>query len=198
MAPLIRDILSILTAHPEVLSFIAPIVASDAGVIFVAFLAASGAFSPLIVLFWAWVSTLLLDSLWFFFPRTRFFQNTMRHRFIDPYYRKLEHRLQDFTKKADIWALFASKALIGTRILVILFVSARNMSYWQFLIASAIANMLWVAALVFVGILARSGFERTLELFEDIQIALLFLVIFFVFLYYLLTRIRAWILSDSV
>lgn len=197
MHPFVQHILELLGSYPELLSFIAPIISGEVGVIFVAFLGAGGAFPLQTVLLWTCLGMIAIDSFWFLFPQTKLYRRMVKHRYVDAHYQKLERRLETITGNKDVLIFLLSKILVGTRILVIVFIGARKMPYLRFLGISILVNAIWAAALVSIGFLARGGFERTLEAFQNVQIALLLIVGAFVLLFYVMKKISKWILIDK-
>ncbi|HET8574730.1 MAG TPA: VTT domain-containing protein [Candidatus Paceibacterota bacterium] len=195
MTLFLSNILNIPQSHPILLSFFAPIFTGEPGVIFLAFLGATGEFSLLTVAIWSFLGMTTVDSLWFFFPKTKIYQRLIGHRYVSKPYRKIEEQLRIIAHDRDILILLLSKILIGTRVLILVFVGTRRLTFWRFLPANAAANAIWISVLMLVGFLARGGFEQALKTFQNIQIAAALIVALALLLYYGMKRINQWLLE---
>ncbi len=185
-----------ISSYPKILSFFAPVIGGENGVIFLSFLAKSGAVSVYIVFLFSFFGMLAIDSLWFFIPKTKLYKKVVSGKKISKQHRKIEKKLENLSRGNDILILMLSKIIIGTRILVIIFVSTKKMKYGKFLSVILLPNLIWTASLVLVGFLARGGYEATIKIFNNIQVGILFLILFTIGLYYLMKQINKAIVED--
>lgn len=194
MIEIFETILDFLISYPEILSFLSPILGGENGVILVSFLAANGAFSIFTVFIFAFLGMVTVDSLWFFFPKTKLYKRMTNAKKISANYKKIEKRLEQLSYGKDVLILMLSKILVGTRILVIIFVGARKMKYGRFLSVILLPNLVWAGILVFIGFLARSSYEATISTFKNVQIAIFAAVLFIVLFYFLVNWLNNWVM----
>jgi len=195
MEQLIQILSTFLINYIEILSFLSPILGGENGVIFVSFLASSNFLTLLNVFIFAFLGMLTIDSFWFFITKTKLYNRMVNGKRVSNNYKKIEKRLEKLSHGKDILILMLSKILVGTRILVIIFIGARKMKYPKFLAVILIPNFVWTAALVFIGYLARGGYDSTIRTFENIQLGILFIIIFIFLFYYLIKRFNKWIME---
>lgn len=195
MVELIQILSNFLINYIEILSFLSPIVGGENGVIFVSFLASSDFLTLLNVFIFAFLGMLTIDSFWFFITKTKLYDKIVNGKRISNSYKKIEKRLERLSHGKDILILMLSKILVGTRILVIIFIGARKMRYSKFLAVILLPNFVWTGFLVFIGYLARGGYESTIRIFNNIQLGLLFVIIFILLFYYLIKRFNKWIMK---
>lgn len=195
MEETIQIIFNFLSSYPEILSFLSPIIGGENGVIFISFLAGSGTFSIFTIFVFAFLGMLTVDSLWFFIPKTRLYQRLVGGKKIFSDYKKIAKRLEKLSHGKDILILMLSKILVGTRILVIIFIGARKMKYKRFLSVILLPDFIWTGVLILVGFLAKSSYKFTRDTFVNIQLGILFSVILIVIFYYLIRRINKWIMK---
>lgn len=192
MEKIVQPVFDFLSGHSEILSFLSPILAGDSGVILLAFLAAGGAFPIFTVFIFAFLGMITADSLWFFIPKTKLYQKIVSSKKIYPKYEKIEERLEKFSYGKDMLVLMLSKIIIGTRIIVIIFIGAKKMKYKRFLSLILLPNLIWTAILVSVGFLTVSSYKTTLSLFSNIQLAIFVAVLFILLFFYSLKRFTKW------
>jgi membrane protein DedA with SNARE-associated domain len=185
-----------ISTYPRSLSFLAPIIGGENGVIFLSFLAKSGVVSVYIVFLFSFLGMLTIDSLWFFIPKTKLYKKITSGKTISRQHKKIEKKLEGLSHGNDILLLMLSKIVVGSRILVIIFVSTKKMKYRKFLSVILLPNLIWGASLVFVGFLARGGYEATIGVFNNIQIGILFLILFIFGIYYLMKKINKSIVEN--
>src|SRR3989344_3743763 len=117
------------------------------------FLSAQGFWSAWTVFWLALLGTLSADALWFLYGQKllSFFHRweTYRH-----HSEKFLQALGRFTGTRPHLAMLFIKAVYGTRILTIIYLSVRKVDFLKFVIFDAIGSAWWIAVIVLFGRLA--------------------------------------------
>ncbi len=146
-----------------------------------AFLAGQGLWGVGNVVLLSLLGTLAADTLWFLFGKGTF---RLAHRW-EAYRRKFQpfvEKLDKVTGKRPFLALLFIKSLYGTRILTIIYLSARKIGLPTFLLFDALGTFLWHAVLIGVGWLAGKGvgdFSLALSGFQYALPVLLLVIVSF-------------------
>jgi membrane protein DedA with SNARE-associated domain len=191
----IHFLYGILSDFSFLISFLSPILGGENAVIFVAFLSSQGFLSLWIVFFFSFLGMMAIDSIWFFITKTKYFKKLKNWKKISKKYLQVEEHIQKITRNKDVLLLLIAKILIGTRILIIIYLSSKKVSFKKFIFYNSIPTLIWAGLLCFIGYLAGKGFTSIIEVFKNVQIAIIFLFIFFIFFYVLIRRLNAWVMK---
>jgi len=182
------------SSYSFILAFFVPMLGGEVALLFLAFLSGHGMFPLWKIIVGSFLGMLALDAFWFFLPRSPWGKRFKTRFSVNEKYRQLEARLESFSNHNDILVLFLSKVLIGTRILVLAYLSIRNISFRKFLKYDAIATFLWAVCLGYIGWFAGLGFYNLSQTYKNIKIAVLLVVlvigIFYAILWYIRARIE--------
>lgn len=166
------------------LSFLAPIIGGgEFGIIAVAFLFVDSSVRFFVVAFFSALSMISIDSIWFFIGRSKLFLRFREWKKISAQYRNLERNIERLSNGRDLIIISLAKILVGTRILLILYLSGRSISFRKYLEYNVLVNFLWAILLVFIGVMASKGFNSIIAIFRNVQAAITFLIVFFVVIY---------------
>lgn len=184
-----------LKSNPIILAFIAPFIAGELGVITIAFFSGIGIFPLWTIIIFSFFGMIVLDSIWFSIVRNRQFEKLKKNKKIFTKYQNLEKRIEKFSNKSDLIILFISKLLIGTRILIIIYISLRKMSFKKFLLVDSIPTFLWALTLGYLGWFAGRGYYSIKTITDNLMIGEIFLALFIALIYLLIIGMRKWILK---
>lgn len=190
--PTIAELADVFLGHSFILAFIAPMIGGEAAVFFLAFLSVSEMFSIWWVILGSFLGMLTLDALWFFVPRVPWLRKVRARFAVSEKYKKLELRIESFSNRSDIFILFFSKVLVGTRILVLAYLSMRKISFAKFLLYDAIATFLWAVCLGYSGWFAGRGFYSLPEVSHDLTTGVVYGVLAIGAFYGILWVVRLW------
>ena len=84
-------------------------------------------------------------------------------------------------------SIFVIKFLYGTRVLTIVYLSLRKISFWKFLFFDVLSTIVWLCVIVPVGFFVGKGYQNTVEIFHNV--AYVISALFFFFLLYRLVNI---------
>ncbi len=166
------------------LAFLAPIIGGgELGVIAAAFLFASNASAFWTIVLFSFLGMITIDSLWFYISRSKFFSRIKKWEKIAAQYSLLEQNIERLSRGKDILIISLAKLMVGTRILMVLYIGGRKISFWRFFFYNAVPTGVWAVMLVLIGVGAAKGFNSIITIFRSIQLAITFLIIFFVGIY---------------
>lgn len=168
-------IINLLSLYQLPAIFIGSFLFGETVIITAAFLSAQGLWSPINVFWLSLVGTIASDSLWFIFGRRilLFFHRWEKYK---EQSEKLLVTLERITGKRPFLSLLFIKFLYGTRILTIMYLSVRRMSFPTFAIFDTIGSALWLTAIISIGWLAGKSIVNLVPFLNKFGYALLFLI----------------------
>ena len=86
--------------------------------------------------------------------------------------------LKAFSGKKALMILLSTKFIYGTRILTIIYMGIKGMSFKDFLFNDFLIGLIWMSIIVLLGWFAGNSFKVILGLFKNVQLAILSIVIF--------------------
>ncbi len=181
-----------LSSWTPLVAFFAPFVGGETAVLLMAFFAGEGTLPLWGVIVGSFLGMLTLDVFWFWVPRSPWAERFKRYARVSPSYRSLEARIESLSHRNDIAILFISKVLIGTRILVLAYLSVRSISFKRFIAYNSIATLIWSLILGFAGWFAGLGFYA-LGGVENVFAGMLYIAAFLGLVYTILWLIRQFI-----
>lgn len=172
-------IIETLTLYQMPAIFLGAFFFGETVIIAASFLAAQGLWSPWMVFFLALLGTLSSDALWFFYGQKilSFFHRWENYR---KHSEKFLRGLEKITGSRPFLALLFIKAVYGTRILTIIYLSIRKVNFLTFLLFDAIGSALWLAVLVLFGWLAGKSVVNFVPLLDNLEYlgaAIVFIVV---------------------
>lgn len=162
-----------------------------------AFLAGQGAFPLSMVILGSFMGMLASDAFWFFIPRTTWGQNLQAHgRANYAQYRQLEQRIERFSRGSDILILLLSKAMVGTRLLTVLYLSVRQLTFRRFIVLAAIANACWATLVALIGWFAGVGYYSLGSATNNLAVASFYITSVIIVVYVAVWLLRRVILKN--
>ena len=191
----IRSALMILGNFGWLVSYFAPFVGGENGVLIMAFLSAQGILPLTTVIFFSFLGMITLDSIWFFIVRTEGFSKLKRWQRISKQTISLEKRIEKISAKQDVFILLISKILVGTRILIIIYLGMKKMSYKKFFALNTLPTLVWAGALGLLGWLAGRGYYSLSSVSHNLFIGGIILLGIMVFLAITSYLLKKWLLK---
>ncbi|TSC77633.1 MAG: hypothetical protein G01um101424_256 [Parcubacteria group bacterium Gr01-1014_24] len=141
------------------------------------FLAAQGVISilPLIVL--SFLGTFFSDTLWFLLGRTAIVKNMISHRYANTTVSVINEAISRMSRGSHSTALIIAKFIVGTRVLLIMYVSTTNIRFQQFIRYDTVAIFLWILVVIPIGFLSGLGFTYFAEILENLYAAIGFILL---------------------
>jgi len=170
---------NLLISYQAVAIFLGAFFFGETVIITSAFLAVQGLWSIKIVFWLALVGTVVSDALWFFFGHYLFvkFKRWQEKR---EKYDKFLLKLEKLTGQKPFLMLLFIKFLYGTRILTIIYLSFRRMSFWTFLLFNTLGTILWLVVILSLGWFSSQGIANIVPIFQRLEYAISFLVLILV------------------
>lgn len=181
-----------ITDFMPLVAFLAPTFGGEIAVLVLAFFAAQGHYELWVVIFWSFLGMLAIDSFWFFLVRSPWAERVKQWKQIGDAHEQLRAWSARFSERSDVVILLVSKMLLGTRILIIAYISMRNLSYARFMLFNGIATFIWAVMLGYAGWFAGRGYyalASTYDLITGVAFAVTGLLVF----YGALMLLRRWL-----
>ncbi len=195
MEAYVQHIFSQLSEFSFVIALFAPLLGGEIAILGLAFLAGQGTFSLWGIILGSFVGMLLLDVGWFLLLRFPPFEK-LRKSWGDTSvrYKKMEARIELLAHQNDVFILFISKLLIGTRVLILAYLSLRKISLLRFLTYDSIATFVWALALGYLGFASGRGYLSAMENSGTLLMQIMFIGGFVALCYVSILLFRQWIL----
>lgn len=184
-----------LPAWSPVVAFFAPLFGGETIVLVLAFLAGQGTLTLWGVIVGSFFGMLTLDSFWFMVPRTRWAERLKERARVSARYLAIEARIESLSRRNDILVLFLSKVMIGTRILVLAYISVRTITFRRFFVYDAVATFAWAVILGYIGYGAGVGYYSLASAEHGLLTGALFVAGVCALFYALLWVARLWIIK---
>lgn len=175
------------------LAFIAPFVGGEVATMTLGFFAGQGTFSLINIIFGSFLGMMTLDSFWFLIMRSSITRGIRNRIKISDKYKNMESKIEKVSGKNDIAILLISKVLIGTRILVLAYISVRKLSFKKFLLYDGAATLAWAIILGYLGWFAGLGYYALSAAKYGLTIAGLYLAGAAITIYSIFWFSRKWI-----
>lgn len=175
-----NSIIHILSLYQLPAIFLGAFFFGETIIITAAFLSAQGIWTPMNVFWLSLAGTIMSDSLWFFFGQY-ILNITHRWERYKSQNEKLLARLERITGKRPFLSLLFIKFLYGTRILTIIYLSVRKISFSSFFIFDLLGSTLWLIVIVAIGWLAGKSVVNLIPVLNKFEYALLLLIILIIF-----------------
>jgi membrane protein DedA with SNARE-associated domain len=193
-----RYLILTLASYSFFASFIAPIVSGEVGVIFLAFLSAHSPIHFSTVVIFSSLGLIFLDSLWFWAIRHPWVQSRVTFKIKGKdYYIKLEKKIENFSHHHDIFTLFISKILVGSRVLVLTYLILRKINFVKFFVYNTISTVMWAFTISLFGWFAGKGYYNFLRTYKEITSIMLAIIVAIGIFYLIMHFIRAWIIKKE-
>lgn len=148
----------------------------------IAFLTAQGVLSLFSLVTLSFLGTFSSDILWFLLGRTVMIKKIISSRYANGAISILVQAVDRVSRGNRFLALIIAKFLVGTRILLIMYVSKTDLGLRRFIHYDAIAVLLWLAVIIPIGFVSGLGFTYLAEIFNNlyIEIGLILFILFIV------------------
>lgn len=149
----------------------------EVAMITLAFLTAQGIFSFYPFLFISFCGTFSSDILWFLLGKTNAADRFLSHRYTKTPVSVIIEAVRRISKGSDFVALLLANFMLASRIILIMYVSKRNLSFIKFLYYEAFAVTLWLIAVISIGFVSGLGYTYLAEIFNNLYVATGFILL---------------------
>ena len=189
------DVLLFFATNAIVISLVSGFLGGEEIILFLSFLSGQGTLPFWILFVFAYIGTIASNILWYFAGKTIIIDKIVHWKKIRKTYEKIVHLIDKSKKRNEILALFVTKVIYGTRIITIMLLSKKGMSFLQFVIYSSTATLVWYIIVIPIGWLAGRGFTFLFEILENLQLAIAFIVSAIVVFYIIRVAVHNYIVK---
>jgi len=116
---------------------------------------------------------------------SRLFTRFKKMKAISKRYKNLEKSIEKLSHGKDILIIFLAKLMVGTRILLFIYMGGKKINFLKFFSYNLLPTFVWGIVLAAIGVLTARGFDFIASVFEDIRLAITFLIAFLLLFYIL-------------
>lgn len=149
------------------------------------FLAAQGIISPYALVALSFFGTISSDSVWFLLGRTKTAIKIISHRYANSTITAIAQAVKKVSRESHLLALIFAKFLVGTRIVMLLYISKTEFSFKQFICYNAVATVSWLLVVIPIGFLSGLGFTYIAEVFHNIYAGVGFVFLILIIIVFL-------------
>lgn len=174
---LLRQFFFDYTLFQYLVIFLGAAFGGEFAIISLAFLSAQEVFPLYLFLIIGFFGTLSSDILWFFLGKTKTAGKIIDHRYASNTIAVIMEAIHFVSRGRHLLAFIFAKFLIGTRIVVILYVSKTNMAFKKFIQNDIIAIAIWLTILTSIGFLSGLGFVYISRILKNIYAGIGFVIL---------------------
>lgn len=142
-----------------------------------AFLAAQN-LVPLPTLFiFSFLGTLSSDSIWFLLGNSKLAQKVFTSRSLGATVGVITSAIERMSRHNNFIKLILCKFMVGTRILILVYMRRNNLSFNRFIKFNIFAVLLWLLVIIPIGFLSGLGFTYLAEIFQNLYVGVGFLLL---------------------
>ncbi|NCN99412.1 hypothetical protein COU62_03255 [Candidatus Pacearchaeota archaeon CG10_big_fil_rev_8_21_14_0_10_35_219] len=177
-------IVNLFGAYSYLLYFIAGLFTGEAGIVFLMVLVVHGTipFLPMILLFL--LGALVIDIV-IYIIATKGLSKLKKYHLISKGSEKLGMVIDKYVRGNEFYAILIAKFLQGTNLVLLVYLSVEKLDYKKYIKYDLLATLIWITEMAIIGWLVGQGFKIVLTVFKSIQLAILFLIVVLVILYFI-------------
>ncbi len=149
----------------------------EVAVISLAFLSAQNLFPLFVFFIVGFLGTISADILWFLLGKTKTAGKIIDHRYATYTISVIMEAIHKVSRGHHLLAFIFAKFLVGTRIVVILYVSKTNISFRHFVVNDMVAIFVWLTTLTSIGYLSGLGFTYISQILKNIYAGIGFILL---------------------
>lgn len=160
------------------ISVIATAIWGDASYIFLVILGVQSHIPLILIALSAFIGTIIGDTIWFFIG-IRFIKKLKKKKALKKTFLRISRTIEKTFGNRYTLALTTVKFLYGTRVITIFYLADKKLRYKKFIMYNIIATFFWVIGVGAIGWLAGIGFSYIVNVFKNLQLAILGLIVLF-------------------
>lgn len=173
-------ILPLIAKHGILISFLGGFITGETVIMSLAFISATGVLPIWHVLIFSTIGLFLSDFIPFTIGRHRWFVKFLWEKKAEHRGKNIEKILHKYTRNNLFLILLITKFIYGASIPALLYLGSKKISYQKFSWTNLFVEIIFVPVIVLVGWTAGRGFSLATNIFVDMRIAMLLLIIFVV------------------
>src|SRR3989344_2927935 len=185
----IEWLLEIITSYPalrDLVVFLGAAFGGEIAVVSLSFLAAQKVFPLYSFIIISFLGTFTSDILWFLLGRTKTIENIITHRYAHSTVSLITETVEKVSRGNHFLALIIAKIMVGTRVILLMYVSRKNLSLGKFILFDSVAVLFWLLVVIPIGYVSGLGYSYLSNIFENIYagIGFFLLMIFGIILFH--------------
>ncbi len=168
----LREVIINYPSFQYVTIFLGAALGGEVALFTLAFLAAQKIISPIALVLLSLVGTMCSDSMWFLLGRTNPAKKFIYHRYTTSTITVIAEAIRRVSRGSHLMALIFAKFLVGTRIVMLLYLSNLEFSFKEFIRYNVVATLIWLLVVIPTGYLSGLGFTYVAEVFQNIYAGL--------------------------
>jgi len=173
----LRELILNHAAFQYLIIFLGAAFGGEPVVITLAFLAAQKVFPLSSYLLVSFLGVVFSDSLYFFIGRTKLARWVIEHRYAAKTIAAIIEAINRLSHNRHMIAFILAKFVIGTRAVIIMYVSKTGLSFGYFLRHNLLAIVLWLSLINTIGYLSGLGFTYFSQILENVYAGIGFLLL---------------------
>jgi len=157
--------------------FLGAVLGGELALFLLGFLAAQGILSIFPVIFFAFFGSLVPNILWFFLGGTAIVGKVVSHRHSNATFLVITEAVRRISRGSHLTALILIKFLVGTPVLLTLYINKTSMSFKKFVYYQSVALFLSMLVIVSTGYVSGRGFSYVTEISQNLYTAIGFLLL---------------------
>ncbi len=161
-----------------IIVFLAAAFGGEIAMISMSFLLAQGFFSfyPFVTI--SYIGTYSSDIMWFWLGKSKMVSKLFTHRHTSKTIHVIVEAMHKMSKGSDFMALFLANFMPASRVILIMYVSRKNLEFVKFLYYEAVALFWWTVAVVAIGYTAGIGYTYLSNVLNSIYSGVGFVLVF--------------------
>src|SRR3989344_1774521 len=144
---------------------------------------------PVLQYLMIFLGTLSSNVLWFVLGRTKTADKIFNHRYAIATILLITEAIRKISRGNHLFALIFAKFLIGTRVVLILYVSKTRIAFKNFIFDDMLAILVWLLVLVPIGFLSGLGFTFISGILQNIYAGIGFVIL----ILFLFVTLQMWL-----
>jgi membrane protein DedA with SNARE-associated domain len=180
MTPTIAWLSAFILSYPllqYIIIFLGAGFGGEVAVISLSFLAAQNIFPIVPFFIVGFLGTMTADILWFLLGKTKTAGKIVDHRYATYTISVIMEAIRKVSRGNHLLAFIFAKFLVGTRVVVILYVSKTNISLKHFILNDLVAIFIWLTTLTSIGFLSGLGFAYISHILKNIYAGIGFVIL---------------------
>lgn len=173
-----------------VIVFLAAAFGGELAMISMSFLVAQGLFAVVPFLSISFIGTLSSDVLWFMLGKTSVINKLFSHKYTSKTINTINEAVYKVSKGSDFIALLLANFMLASRIILIMYVSKRELNFFKFLYLEAVALVFWTLAVFSIGYVSGLGSIYLADILENIYAGIGFGLLILVIIVFIQLWIR--------
>jgi len=149
----------------------------ELAIITLGFLSAQGVFPLTSFVLFAFLGTLVADTMWFSMGKTVLVNKILSHKYTNSTVIVISEAINKVSGGNHLLAMIFAKFLVGTRTVLIMYVAKTGISLNKFTLYNGISILVWLVVVVPIGYVSGLGFTYLSQIFENIYAGIGFVLL---------------------